>query len=50
MFSLRDIIIFLAEAEAFHTLTHLVFSYVVKIPSPSFIDRVNINSQYLGDL
>lgn len=32
MFSLRDLIIFLAGAEFFHTLTHLFFAFFVPLP------------------
>lgn len=32
MFSLRDLIIFLAGAEFFHTLSHIILAYIVKYP------------------
>lgn len=32
MFTLRDFIIFLAGAEFFHTLSHLILSYFIPLP------------------
>lgn len=29
---LRDIVVFLAGAEAFHTLSHIILPYAVKLP------------------
>lgn len=32
MFSFRDVVVFLAGAEFFHTISHIFFGYFVRLP------------------